>query len=190
MRSICLLLLCLLGTLAAGQEKGGWLLRFGSRYLWQVSRKDVRTRIWLPLWPLAHMSLNLAVTLLGFGFCPSQPSHSFNKHLLSTFYVPFVIVVQSLSHVLVFVTPWTAAYLSFLVLHYLPEFAQTHVHWVIDAIQPSHPPSSLSPLALSLSQHQGLLQWAGSLYQVAVGLHGGGSLKRHFRPEKYLNSVT
>ena len=49
---------------------------------------------------------------------------------------------------------------GFPVLHYFPEFAQTHVHWVSDAIQPSHPllPTSL---ALNLSQHQGLFQWVG-----------------------------
>ena len=47
---------------------------------------------------------------------------------------------------------------GFSVLHYLLEFAQTHVHWVDDAIQPSHPLSSPSPLALNLSQHQGLFQ--------------------------------
>ena len=41
------------------------------------------------------------------------------------------------------------------VLHHLLEFAQTHIHWVIEAIQPSHPQSSSSP-AFSLSQHQGL----------------------------------
>ena len=40
--------------------------------------------------------------------------------------------------------------------HHLPEFIQTHVHWVGDAIQPSHPLLSPSPLAFSLSQHQGL----------------------------------
>ena len=40
----------------------------------------------------------------------------------------------------------------------LPELTQTHVHQVSDAIQPSHPLSSTSPLAFSLSQHQGLLQ--------------------------------
>ena len=43
---------------------------------------------------------------------------------------------------------------GFPVLHYLPEFAQTHVHWVNDAIQPSHPLSLPSPLALNLSPHQ------------------------------------
>ena len=53
------------------------------------------------------------------------------------------------------------------VLHYLPEFAQTHVHWASDAIQPSHPLSSLSPPAFHLSQHQSLFQWAGSLHQAA-----------------------
>ena len=40
--------------------------------------------------------------------------------------------------------------------HQLPEFTQTHVHWVGDAIQPSHPLSSPSPLAFNLSQYQGL----------------------------------
>ena len=46
---------------------------------------------------------------------------------------------------------------GFPVLHYLPEFVQTHVHWVRDAIQPSHPLSPPSP-SLNLSQHQGLFQ--------------------------------
>ena len=43
--------------------------------------------------------------------------------------------------------------------HQLPEFTQTHVHWVGDAIQPSHPLSSSSPPPLSLSQYQGLFRW-------------------------------
>ena len=42
---------------------------------------------------------------------------------------------------------------GFPVLHYCPEFVQTHVHWVSNAIQPPHPLSSPSPLALNLSQH-------------------------------------
>ena len=45
---------------------------------------------------------------------------------------------------------------GFPVLHYLLEFIQTHVHGVDDAIQPSHPLSPPSPLALNLSQHQGV----------------------------------
>ena len=56
---------------------------------------------------------------------------------------------------------------GFPVLHCLPEFAQTHVHWVGDAIQPSYPLSSSSPPAFNLSQHQGLFQWVSSSHQVA-----------------------
>ena len=51
--------------------------------------------------------------------------------------------------------------------HQLPEFIQTHLHWVGDAIQPSHPLLSPSPLAFSLSQHQGLFQEISSSHQVA-----------------------
>ena len=53
------------------------------------------------------------------------------------------------------------------VYHQLLEFTQTHVHWVGDAIQSSHPLSSPSPPALNLSQHQGLFQWISYLHQVA-----------------------
>ena len=56
---------------------------------------------------------------------------------------------------------------GFPVHHQLLEIAQTHVHWIGDAIQPSHPLSSPSPLALNLSQHQGLFQWVSSSHQVA-----------------------
>ena len=51
--------------------------------------------------------------------------------------------------------------------HQLPELTQTHVHWVDDAIKQSHPLSSSSPLALNLSQHQGLFQWVSSSHEVA-----------------------
>ena len=56
---------------------------------------------------------------------------------------------------------------SFPILHHLLEIAQTHVHRVGDAIQPSHPLLSPSPPAFNPSQHQGLFQCVGSLYQVA-----------------------
>ena len=49
----------------------------------------------------------------------------------------------------------------------LLEFTQTHVHWVSDAIQPSHPLSSPSPPAFNPSQHQSLFQWVSSSHQVA-----------------------
>ena len=56
---------------------------------------------------------------------------------------------------------------GFPVYHQLPDLAQTHVHWVSDAIQWSHPLSSPSPPAFNLSQHQGLFQWVSSSHQVA-----------------------
>ena len=58
---------------------------------------------------------------------------------------------------------------GFPVLRYLPELAQTHVHWVSDAIQPSHPLSSPSP-ALNLSQGPSPLQWVSSSHHMAKGL--------------------
>ena len=59
---------------------------------------------------------------------------------------------------------------GFPVLHYLMEFAQIHVHWACDAIQPSYPLSSPSPPAFNISQHQGLFRWLDSSHQVAKEL--------------------
>ena len=73
-------------------------------------------------------------------------------------------LVESLSRVRLFVTPWTAACQASLSF---PEFAQTHVHWVDDALQPSHPQLPSSPSAFSLSQHQDLFQWVRSSQHVA-----------------------
>ena len=64
---------------------------------------------------------------------------------------------------------------GFPVLHYLPEFAQTHVHWVGDAIQPSHSLLPPSPPVFNLSQHQGLSQVVGSLYKMAEWLGASAS---------------
>ena len=52
-------------------------------------------------------------------------------------------------------------------VHDLLEIAQTHAHWVVDAIQPSHPLLPHSPPAFNLSQHQGLSQWVSSSHQLA-----------------------
>ena len=56
---------------------------------------------------------------------------------------------------------------GFPVHHQLPEFTQIYVHWVDDAIQPSHSLLSASPPTFNLSQHQGLFQWVSSSHQVA-----------------------
>ena len=63
--------------------------------------------------------------------------------------------------------PHELQHASFPVHHQLPELAQTHVHQVRDAIQPSHPRLSPSPSVFNLSQHQGLFQGVSFLHQVA-----------------------
>ena len=70
---------------------------------------------------------------------------------------------QLLSHVWL-CDPMDCSTPGFPVLHHHPEFAQTHVHWVGDAIQPSHPLSPPSPPALNLFQHQGLFQRVSYLH--------------------------
>ena len=76
---------------------------------------------------------------------------------------------KSLSLVRLLVTPWITpgSTPGLPVHHQFPEFTQTHVHWVGDAIQPSHPLSSPSPPAPNPSQHQSLFQWVNSLHEVA-----------------------
>ena len=63
--------------------------------------------------------------------------------------------------------PMYCSMLGLPVHHQLLEFTQTHVQWVGDAIQPSHPLSSPSLLTFNLSQHQDLFKWFSSLHQVA-----------------------
>ena len=67
--------------------------------------------------------------------------------------------------------------------HQLLEFTQTHVHWVSDAIQSSHPLSSPSSPAFNLSQHQGLYKWVSSLHQVAKVLEF--QLQLQFQLQEY-----
>ena len=78
--------------------------------------------------------------------------------------VQFSSVAQSC---LILFDPMDCSTPGFPVLHQLLELAQTHVHRISDAIQPSHPLSSPSPPAFNLSQHQGLLKWVSSSHQVA-----------------------
>ena len=74
--------------------------------------------------------------------------------------------VQWLSRVRLFATPWTAGRQASLSITNSCSSLRL-MHWVGDAIQPSHPLSSPSPLAFNLSHHQGLFQWVRSLHQVA-----------------------
>ena len=63
--------------------------------------------------------------------------------------------------------PMNRSTLGLPIHHQLPEFTQTHVHRVSDAIQPSHPLSSPSPPAPNPFQHQSIFQWVNSLHEVA-----------------------
>ena len=91
-----------------------------------------------------------------------------------TIYLIFVTVgqysfpVNSVTQsVQLFEAPWTAAMSGFLVHPQFLELGQIHIHRIGDAIQPSHPLSSPSSPAFSLSQHQSLFQWVSSSHQVA-----------------------
>ena len=77
------------------------------------------------------------------------------------------IQFSSLSRVCLFATPMDCSTPGLHVHRQLPEFTQTHVHWVGDAIQPSCLLSSPFPHAVSLSQHQGLFRWVSLSHQVA-----------------------
>ena len=78
--------------------------------------------------------------------------------------------VQSLSWVRIFCDPMDCSIPGFPVHHQFPEFTQTHVPWVGDAIQPSQPLSSNSSPALNLSQHQGLFKWVSPSHKVTKAL--------------------
>ena len=76
------------------------------------------------------------------------------------------VLVQSLSCVW-FCDPMDCSMPGLPIYHQLPEFTQTHVHWIGDAIRPSHPLPSSSPPAFDVSQHQGLFKWVSSSHQMA-----------------------
>ena len=91
----------------------------------------------------------------------SYTEHSFRVFVYS---VQLISVAQSC---LTLCDPMGCSMPGFPVHHQLLEPTQTHVHWVGDAIQPSHPLLSPSPPAFNLSQHQGLFQWVSSSHQMA-----------------------
>ena len=104
------------------------------------------------------------------GIFPTQESNLSLLHLQVEFLLlshqrsPFSSVAQSRPTLS---DPMDGSTLGFPVHHQLLEPAQTHVHWVNDAIQPHHPLSSPSSPAFNLSQHQGLFHWVSFLHQVA-----------------------
>ena len=115
---------------------------------------------------LSFSSLN-PIHLLPWGFACLWSSFfgSVNKNSDSHFTSRLVCSVTQ--PCLTLCDPMDCSTLRFPIHHQLPEFTQTHVHCVGDAIQPSHPLSSPSPPAFNLFQHQGLFQWVSSSHQVA-----------------------
>ena len=91
----------------------------------------------------------------------SQPHMNVGHYSMHS--VQFTSVAHSC---LTLCNPMNRSVSAFPVHQQLAEFTQTHVHWIGDDIQPSHPLSSPSPPALNLSQHQGLFQSVNSLYEV------------------------
>ena len=89
-------------------------------------------------------------------------------HIVDQFTVPLVDQIRSVAEsCTTLCDPMNCSTPGLPVLHQLPKFIQTHVHRVSDAIQPSHPLSSPSPLAPNPSQHQSLFQWVNSSHEVA-----------------------
>ena len=112
--------------------------------------------------------VSIYVSILLFEFVPPSPSPTVPTSLFSVSAspfssVPFSSVAQSCPTLC---DPMNHSTPGLPVHHQLPEFTQTHVHRVGDAIQPSHPLLSPSP-APNPSQHQSLFQWVNSLHQVA-----------------------
>ena len=94
-----------------------------------------------------------------------------NTHKLTEFISKYIIQFSSVAHSCPTLRdPMNCSTPSLPVHHQLLKSTQTHVHWVSDAIQPSHSLLSPSPPALNLSQHQGIFQWVSSSCQVDNGL--------------------
>ena len=131
---------------------------------------------WIPTWAPRNASIPLLFKLLEASHSPFLLAASLWTLLLSSplpqtlpllppsAVSPFSAVAQSCPTLC---DPMNRSRPGLPVHHQLPEFTQTHVHWVSDAIHPSYPLSSPSPPAFNLSQHQGLFQWVSSLHQVA-----------------------
>ena len=137
-----------------------------------------------PQYHLCKMCPTLCYIVACFLFCPSlycmillQYIHSIFGAQLSCFWclakaVMGIIIhqfssIQVTQSCLTLCDPMDCSVPGLPVHYQLPEFMQTYVHWVGNAIQPSHPLSSPSPAVLNLSHHQGLFKWVSSSHQVA-----------------------
>ena len=129
------------------------------RILKDLGEKSIAV-YWLHIWTFKQKKLKTRM-----GKCRIQTLDIWYEGIIACFKSLMMVLssVQSLNRVQLFATPWTAAHQASLSWRLL----KTHVLWVGDAIQPSHPLLSPSPPAFNLSQHQGLFQWVSSSHQVA-----------------------
>ena len=132
--------------------------------------------LFVVLLPKAHLTLHSRMSGCRWVITPSWLSGSWRSFLYSSsVYSCHLFLISSASVQFSSVTqscpticgPMNHSTPGLPVHHQLLEFTQTHVHWVGDAIQPSHPLLSPSPPVLSLSQHQRLFKWVSSSHQVA-----------------------
>ena len=124
-----------------------------------------------------HVTVNIAIVIhqgnhkvcgpLLSGSFPSRELLIFWNHPFWYMYkfgsVQFISVIQSC---LTLLDPMDCSTPGLPVYYQHPELTQTHIHWVGDANQPSHPPLSPSPPTFNLSQHQGLFKWVSSSHKV------------------------
>ena len=93
------------------------------------------------------------------GWHPKVNTNSYKLCIENSIYFPISSVSSVAQSCPTLCDPMNRSTPGLPVHHQLPEFTQTHVHWVSDGIQTSHPLSSPSPPAFNLSQHQGLFKW-------------------------------
>ena len=103
-----------------------------------------------------HLSVSTKITWSGYDWNFINTTHHYGENCCCS--------VINLCMILC--SPMNCSMPGFPALQSFLEFAQTHVPWICDAIQPSHPLSA-PPLVLNLSQHQRLFQWVGSSHQLA-----------------------
>ena len=130
---------------------------------------NVRLHVWLALFSDAkskscNTTFQLQRSSLTFSLWFLSILYELYKHLYNAYSVQFSSVTQPCPTLC---NTMDCSMPGLWIHHQLPEFTQTPVHWVGDSIQPSHPLTSPSPTAFSLSQHQGHFKWVSSLQQVA-----------------------
>ena len=160
------------GIMPSHIEKQTLISFYGSKgKMWQkicsiqFSSKDMNPTV------LKHIVYSTLYMLLIKTKCSTSKAFDYTTIVIVICYIIIINIKGSISSVAQFCptlcNPMNRSTPGLSVHHQLPEFTQTHVHWVTDTIQPSHPLSSPSPPAPNPSQHQSLFQWVNSSNEVA-----------------------